>query len=211
MRKTLHDIKTSRIPELLGICADDTYRLASIVNDAQQRLVYAGKEAGWGAQVLEHPSTKLALFLDVDLASEELDIDFSTRDLEDLETLGTVGLWCELHGDSVFEAGLHHMAARFDFDRLIEDIAVRGVHFMAPFSHFTYLKQAFSIAEIWQVEPSRIKKLLSHKHIDEEQADKFLNKGSVGSHIENIERRDGYKGFNQENVSSIIRDTDPRK
>lgn len=48
MRRTLKDIKTSsRIPELLGICPDDTYRLAAQVNAAQERLIYAGKDAGW--------------------------------------------------------------------------------------------------------------------------------------------------------------------
>jgi len=47
MRATLKDVKRSRIPELLGICADDTYRLAAMVNDAQQRLIYAGRDAGW--------------------------------------------------------------------------------------------------------------------------------------------------------------------
>lgn len=47
MRATLLTVKQSRIPELTGICADDTYRLAALVNDAQQRLIYAGKEAGW--------------------------------------------------------------------------------------------------------------------------------------------------------------------
>lgn len=47
MRATLKTVKQSRIPELVGICADDTYRLAALVNEAQQRLIYAGKEAGW--------------------------------------------------------------------------------------------------------------------------------------------------------------------
>lgn len=47
MRAIFRDVRTSRIPQLLGICADDTYRLASIVNEAQQRLIYAGKESGW--------------------------------------------------------------------------------------------------------------------------------------------------------------------
>lgn len=47
MRATLADIKTSRIPELVGICRDDTARLAAIVNDAQQRLIFAGRETGW--------------------------------------------------------------------------------------------------------------------------------------------------------------------
>jgi hypothetical protein len=47
MRRTLKDIKRSRIPEVMGICADDTASLSSVVNEAQERLIYAGKDAGW--------------------------------------------------------------------------------------------------------------------------------------------------------------------
>ena len=35
--------------------------------------------------------------------------------------------------------------------------------------------------------------------------------GAIGSHLENLERNDGYKGFNQKGVSDIIARTDPRK
>ena len=172
---------------------------------------YAGQEAGWGAQVMEHRTAGLVLFLDVDLAPEEVNIDFSIQELEERETLGTVGLWCALHGDSILKAGMHHLAARFEFDRLIEDSAKHDVVFMSPFSHFPYLKQAFSVAERWEVDPSRTRKLLHEKLISEEQAEIFLRRGSVGSHLENIERREGYKGFNKKNVSAIIQETDPRK
>ena len=34
---------------------------------------------------------------------------------------------------------------------------------------------------------------------------------AIGSHLENLERNDGYKGFNQQGVSEIITNTDPRK
>jgi len=108
---------------------------------------------------------------------EELDIDFSTRDLEERDALGTVGLWCALHGDSILEAGMHHLAARFNFERLIEDIAKQDTRFMAPFSNFPYLQQAFSIAEIWRVAPARIRTLLHEKRISGEQAERFLSHG----------------------------------
>ena len=32
----------------------------------------------------------------------------------------------------------------------------------------------------------------------------------VGSHLENLERKGGFKGFNQKAVSAIIAATDPR-
>lgn len=172
---------------------------------------YAGREAGWGAQLMENTAAGLVLFLDVDLDPEEVDLDFSKVELGARENLGTVGLWCALHGDSILQAGMHHLAARFDFDRLREDIARLGVRFMAPFSDFSYLRQAFTIAEPWPVEPGRLKKLADEKSITAEQAERFLNHGAVGSHLENIQRREGYKGFNKKNVSAIIKETDPRK
>ncbi len=178
--------------------------------DKRERF-YAGGDAGWGAQVMENREAGLTLFLDVDLSPEEVNIDFSANDLEERETLGTVGLWCALHGDSILKAGMHHLAALFEFDRLIADLADYRVQYMAPFSDFSYLKQAFSVAEMWPVDASRIQHLLDEHRISPKQADTFLQHGSVGSHLENIERREGYKGFNKKNVSAIIREIDPRK
>lgn len=43
----LKDVRQSRIPEALGACAADNGRLLEIVNEAQQRLVFAGGETGW--------------------------------------------------------------------------------------------------------------------------------------------------------------------
>jgi hypothetical protein len=81
---------------------------------------------------------------------------------------------------------------------------------MAPFSDFPWLKQAFSTAERWTVDASRLTKLVADKMLTPEQVDKFLAEGAVGSHLENIQRCEGYKGFNKNNVSAIIRKTDPR-
>ena len=81
---------------------------------------------------------------------------------------------------------------------------------MDPFSDFEYLKQAFTTGEMWKVEPIRIDELLSQGLITEGEAKQFHEHGAVGSHMENLQRREGYKGFNQKNVSNIIKRTDPR-
>jgi len=172
---------------------------------------YAGDEAGWGAQIMENTEAGQTLFLDVDLAPEEVAVDFSREDLPERQQLGTVGLWCALHGDSIFGGGMHHLAAQFDFDRLITDLASHGVEYMAPFSDFPYLRQAFSVAERWNVDPLRLTRLVQKQIISSEQGEKFLSQGAVGSHLENIQRCEGYKGFNRKNVSAIIRQTDPRR
>ena len=185
-------------------------RLFEILGFHCRERYYAGEEAGWGAQVMENSTAGLILFLDTDLTPEELDIDFAHQTIPEIEQLGTVGLWCELHGDSILKAGMHHLEAQFFFDELRTDLQEQGVQLMEPFSNFTYLKQAFTQAEHWQVDPRRVEKLLSREWIGPEQAEQFLTEGAVGSHLENLQRRDGYKGFNQKNVSFIIKKTDPR-
>jgi hypothetical protein len=184
--------------------------LFSLLGFANRERFYAGDEAGWGAQIMENSGAGLTLFLDVDLAPGEVRIDFSREDLPEREQLGTVGLWCALHGDSVFGGGMHHLAAQFDFDRLIADLAGNGVEYMAPFSDFPFLRQAFSVAERWPVEPARVARLVRDQLVSSEQGERFLAQGAVGSHLENIQRCEGYKGFNRKNVSAIIRRTDPR-
>jgi hypothetical protein len=171
---------------------------------------YAGAEAGWGAQILEHYTTGITVFADVDLMPEETRIDFSIERLPDAPRLSTVGLWCGLHGDSFLQAGMHHLEARFDFSLLREQLAVEGVTTMKPFSDFPFLKQAFTEAERWQVDPGRVQALLAKKLITGEQAEVFLKNGAVGSHLENLQRKGGFKGFNQKSVSVIIEATDPR-
>ena len=171
---------------------------------------YAGAEAGWGAQIMESPAAGIVVFADVDLQPGEIDIDFATQRLPDLPALRTVGLWCALHGDSFLQAGMHHLEARFDFARLRDQLAGEGVATMKPFSDFAFLKQAFTEGERWTVRPERVAGLLSRGLITREQADGFLKSGALGSHLENLQRKGGFKGFNQKAVSAIIAATDPR-
>jgi hypothetical protein len=186
-------------------------RLFEMLGFRTRERFWAGIEAGWGAQVMENSSCGLILFLDVDLAPEELNIDFSHNPMPERSELGTIGLWCALHGDSLLQAGMHHLEAQFLFDALTEELSHRGVGMMPPFSNFTFLKQAFTAGEIWPVEEWRITTLLQGGKITSEQAQKFHTYGAIGSHMENLQRRNGYKGFNQKNVSVIIKETDPRR
>lgn len=185
-------------------------RLFEILGFHCRERFYAGEEAGWGAQVMENTKCRLILFLDVDLLAEEIGLDFAHHALPDLKKLGTIGLWCALHGDSILKSGMHHLEAQFMFEELTRDLDAAGVGMMEPFSSFPYLKQAFTHGEVWRVDPQRVQKLLEAGKITHEQAEKFLHYGAVGSHMENLQRREGYKGFNQKNVSFIIKKTDPR-
>jgi hypothetical protein len=173
---------------------------------------YAGAEAGWGAQICEQPVTGIITFNDVDLAPEELMNDFSHEPLPERKELGTVGLWCALHGESFLQAGMHHLECQFDFDSLKQQMERdAGIKVMKPFTDFPYLRQAFTEGERWPVKAERIERLLAKGQITAEQAKQFRENGAIGSHLENLERNEGFKGFNQKGVSEIIAKTDPRK
>lgn len=172
---------------------------------------YAGAEAGWGAQVSEQFVTGVVVFADVDLMPEETSLDFSTRKLPPAPKLGTVGLWTGLHGESFLQAGMHHLEARFDFVSLREQLQWQGVNLMKPFSDFEFLRQAFTEGERWPVRRERAERLAAQKLITREQCDQFIRDGAIGSHLENLQRHGGFKGFNQKSVSAVIAATDPRK
>jgi hypothetical protein len=173
---------------------------------------YAGREAGWGAQVLEQPRAGIVVFADVDLSPDELIADFAHEPVVERHDLGTVGLWCALHGESFLSAGMHHLECQFDFDALQTQLKQEaGVTVMKPFTDFPYLRQAFTQGERWPVRPERIDRLLRAGRISETHAEAFRLDGAIGSHLENLERNAGFKGFNQTGVSEIISATDPRK
>ena len=200
-----HTFRCSRrfFPRVIG--------LFSRLGFALRERFHAGAHAGWGAQVLEHPVTGIVIFADLDLAPEEATEDFAHQALPDLPRTGTVGLWVALHGESILEAGMHHLEAQFEFDSLRDGLkAEAGIDTMPPFSNFPFLRQAFTAGERWRVSPYRLDRALQLGWIDHEQHEKFLREGAIGSHLENLERREGYKGFNQQAVSAIIAATDPR-
>lgn len=173
---------------------------------------YAGAEAGWGAQVLEQPAAGITIFADVDMSPEELLGDFAHVALPERKSLGTIGLWCGLHGEAMLGAGMHHLECQFDWHALKEQLEREAsIRLMDPFTTFPFLRQAFTEGERWAVDPARIDRLFVAGQITEEQAESFRSAGAIGSHLENLERNDGFKGFNQMGVSEIIARTDPRK
>jgi hypothetical protein len=189
----------------------DLIRFLITLGFQKRERYYAGAEAGWGAQISEQPVTGIVVFADVDLMPEETSIDFSVKKLPPAPRLGTVGLWTGLHGDSFLQAGMHHLEARFDFASLRDQLQSNGLNLMKPFSDFEFLRQAFTEGDRWPVNPERVERLAAAGLITPEQREKFLREGAIGSHLENLQRHGGFKGFNQKSVSAVISATDPRK
>ena len=173
---------------------------------------YGGRDAGWGAQVLEQPTAGIVIFADVDLTPEEVTGDFAHQPMPARDQLGTVGLWCELHGEAFLEAGMHHLECRFDFDAVREQLAARRHRDDAAVHRFSLLAaglhQGRSLARRARSEStSRWKRALSPPS----RPSGSPAEGALGSHLEILERNEGYKGFNQTGINQIIRQTDPRR
>jgi len=176
-----------------------------------RELFYAGDAAGWGSQILEQSAIGSVIFADIDLAPDELDIDFAHMHLHPLPFLRRAGLWCSLHGESMLESGINHLECMYDHTQLARQLGQQGVRFMQPFSDFPHLYQALTEGEWWPVDPARVDRLEDAGYISAEQAEDFRLHGAIGSHLENLERNDGFKGFNQPGIDGVLRILDPRK
>jgi hypothetical protein len=187
-----------------------TIRILEKLGYELREMLYAGELAGWGSQVLEQPVIGSTIFADVDLAPEELTIDFAHEVLPDLDRHRRAGLLSELLGESILEAGLNHVAGLYDQTALRAQLTATGVSFMTPFSDFDHLYQELTCGDLAPVDPRRVDALEAAGHIGSDEAEKLRLEGSIVTHLENIERNDGYKGFNREGIDGVLRKLDPR-
>jgi hypothetical protein len=171
---------------------------------------YAGADAGWGAQILEHPISRVVIFADVDITADELQTDFGITALPPSNSLGTIGLWCGLHGGAIGLAGMHHLEAEFICTAVRDAFIQDGGCVMNPFTDIEVLWQAFTAPETWSVLSDRLDTLVRDGLLDTDNAEQFRLNGAPGSHLEILQRWDGFKGFNKTGISEIITKTDPR-
>jgi len=172
---------------------------------------YAGADAGWGSQILEQPVIGSIIFTDIDLSPEELEGDFAHNSIPELPYMRRAGLWTALHGESMLDAGLNHLECMFDQKKFREQFHQLGIQMMNPFSNFPHLYQELTVGEWWPVDPAKVDVLEKQGLITQEQAEDFRLNGAIGSHFENLERNQGYKGFNQPGIDGVLRIIDPRK
>jgi hypothetical protein len=66
------------------------------------------------------------------------------------------------------------------------------------------------LGQRWSVREDRIQRAQQAGWITHAQADTFRRDGAIGSHLEILQRNDGFKGFNPKGISDIILETDPR-
>jgi hypothetical protein len=176
-----------------------------------REMLYAGDMAGWGSQVLEQPVIGSTIFADVDLAPHEVDLDFAHEPLPPLERHRRAGILCALHGESILEQGLNHVACFYDQQLLREQMGGLGIRMMPPFSDMPHLYQELTHGDWAPVDPERVDRLEAAGHLPAEEAERIRTEGAIVTHLENIERNDGYKGFNKPGIDGVLQKLDPRR
>lgn len=190
---------------------EQTIRILEKLGYECRELFYAGDAAGWGSQILEQPVLRSTIFADIDLAPEELDMDFAHMPLPPLPRHRRAGMWCAMHGESLLEGGINHVAGLYDQRLLREHMTAAGFVMMEPFSSFDYLYQELTTGEWRAVDPVVIDALEAEGHMSATEAENFRLHGAIGNHLENMERNQGYKGFNQPGIDDVLRKIDPRR
>jgi hypothetical protein len=94
---------------------------------------------------------------------------------------------------------------------LKKDLQEKQIETMKPFSDFSFLRQAFTKAEMWPVPAVKLTALRAAGQLSEDAYQQIKANGAVGSHMENLQRHEGFKGFNQRGVSDIIAAVNPEK
>jgi len=176
-----------------------------------REMLYAGDMAGWGSQVLEQPVIGSTIFADVDLAPHEVALDFAHEDLPPLDKHRRAGILCALHGESILEQGLNHVACFYDQQAMRDQMAALGIRMMPPFSDMPHLYQELTHGDWAPVDPARVDALEAEGHLPADEAERIRTEGAIITHLENIERNDGYKGFNKPGIDGVLQKLDPRR
>ncbi len=176
-----------------------------------REMLYAGDMAGWGSQVLEQPVIGSTIFADVDLAPHEVDLDFAHEALPPLDKHRRAGILCALHGESILEQGLNHVACFYDQKLMRDQMAALGIRMMPPFSDMPHLYQELTHGDWAAVDPARVDALEAAGHLPPDEAQAIRTGGAIITHLENIERNDGYKGFNKPGIDGVLQKLDPRR
>jgi hypothetical protein len=170
--------------------------LQSLGMEPRERL-HSESQPEWGSHLFEQRDCGVVVFADVDLDQDEMEMDIIQQGLDRSDELGTVGLWTGLHGESILQAGMHHLAVELNVDRAVADLNEQGVNMMEPSLNSPPLKRAFTEQEVWHPKRGRLEELLSQGYISIHQMKDFEEKGATGSCMEGIQREQGFKGFDR--------------
>lgn len=169
---------------------------------ARERLRGASG-GGWGAQVMEQPDSGLVVVAEVDLEPEDWLRDFAHEGLGPTDSLGTVGLWTAIHGESMMGGGLHHLAIRCDEAALARDLEKSG--FSVSRESSDHLVKLVTGPEMRSVDDSILGDLAKKGRIG---SDRIASGKVPYSHLSGVQRSQGYMAVDSETWDRLLGSTE---
>jgi hypothetical protein len=157
-------------------------------------IIRSDRQDECAIQVLRHASAaQPPVLIEVDLSSQAELLD--APPLPPLTWHAHAGLWCAMHGESLFEGGPSRLAARLDLDALTPLFHRDGVAFASPFPDAPELRQRLSFGQLQAVSPVRIDALERGGYLARSRAEALLTNGAVATHLQAVERAGFFDGF----------------
>jgi hypothetical protein len=178
--------------------SDEALALFGALGFAQGETIWTGDEIGVGGRVLRHTQQRSAAIV---LESDFADYELASTVCPDLRAPLTwycrAGLWQALHGESLFEGGPVRVAGRYDAEAFCGLMRGDGIDPVSPYSARanSHLAQLITSAQTRAVAPLRIEAIRRKGYLGRNQAEALTLKGASGSHLQCVERRAGFAGF----------------
>lgn len=150
-------------------------------------IIRSDRQDECAVQVLRHASAaQPPVLIELDLSSQaEL---LEELPLPPLTWHGHAGLWCAMHGESLFEGGPSRLAVRLDLEALTPLQHTDGVDYTSPFPGAPHLRQRLSCGQLQAVSPIRIDALERGGYLSRKDAEALLANGAVATHLQAVER-----------------------
>jgi hypothetical protein len=144
----------------------------------------SSESTGGGALTMKHPTLGAVVSLRVDMASTDANGGFGHVRLSPATWHGHSGLWCALHGESILDGGMSHIAARYDVASVRNLFEQEDVELLRSFGfHFTKSDRR-------AVDPRRVYALERQGHITRDLAEEFRMNGATATHLAIVNGKD---------------------
>jgi len=145
-------------------------------------------ESGRAALVMEHEALRTVVLLKVDTIAADTMKSLGQIRLCPTTWHGQSGLWCAIHGESILEGGMSHIAARYAAPAVQNFFAQEGVELLPPFSpdDLGFALQ-LSKGDRRAVDPRRVHALERRGYIGRDAAEDFRLNGAIATQFAIVE------------------------
>jgi hypothetical protein len=170
--------------------------LFEVLGFQQQDLMFQEEIEGVNAEstgravlIMEHRTLRTVVLLKVDAMAGDKGEDLGQVRLSPVTRHGQSGLWCAVHGESILDGGMSHIAARYDAAAIRNFFKQEEIELLTLFAQDD-LDCVFQLTkgDKRAVDPRRVYALQRRGYIGRDTAEDFRLNGAIATHFAIVER-----------------------